>query len=557
MPTSNNRFLRLSSTVLCIVIIILLFVEIILNLTPPISRDALIHHLAIPKLWIQHGGVYEIKWSVFSYYPMNIDMLYLIPLYFHKDFLAKFIHMGFGFGTAIMVYFYLKNRIGRIAGLLGTVLFISTPIVFLLSTQAYVDLGLTFFTTASILSFIRLRDSRFTELKWLLVSSVSMGLALGTKYNALIVWFFLTASIVFVYARDTKNQSDALKHGLIFFMISLFIFSPWLIKNTFLTGNPLYPLFRGFFDMSNFTNQEGAYSITAGTTSRSIFQFREMMYGENFWDTLLIPIRYFFEGQDNVHRYFDGVLNPILILLPPFAFMRKEFYHDKLFFISFTAFVIIAATFLDQTRIRYILPVVPFLCILTVMGFFTILKWNADHSTHFKYPLAVTVTAIFILFLFQNVLYIKNHYQTIAPMNYILGKESRDDFLTRHLSSYPAMKYINTHAPLDAKVRIILLAGRGYYLDREYEDDRSMGMSFVSRLVQASHDEKTFQDFIHSSGFTHFLVKTDLFIKYLQDNYSPDELKQFLKEMRSATEIIYQDDRCTVYRILPRPPHND
>ena len=36
------------------------FTEIILNLTPPISRDALIHHLAIPKLWLKHGGFYEI-----------------------------------------------------------------------------------------------------------------------------------------------------------------------------------------------------------------------------------------------------------------------------------------------------------------------------------------------------------------------------------------------------------------------------------------------------------------------------------------------------------------
>ncbi|MBW1740164.1 MAG: hypothetical protein JRJ42_03395, partial [Deltaproteobacteria bacterium] len=53
--------------------------------TPPISRDALIHHLAIPKLWLKHGGFYETPWALYSYYPMNIDLLYLVALYFKND----------------------------------------------------------------------------------------------------------------------------------------------------------------------------------------------------------------------------------------------------------------------------------------------------------------------------------------------------------------------------------------------------------------------------------------------------------------------------------------
>ena len=59
-----------------IAILLLLFTEIILMITPPIARDVLIHHLAIPKLWLKHGGFYEIKWADFSYYPMNIDLLH-------------------------------------------------------------------------------------------------------------------------------------------------------------------------------------------------------------------------------------------------------------------------------------------------------------------------------------------------------------------------------------------------------------------------------------------------------------------------------------------------
>jgi hypothetical protein len=162
MIVNRNRFYHhLFIVIICIVILILLLFEFIINLTPPIARDALIHHLAIPKLWLKNGGFYDIKWADFSYFPMNIDLLYIIPLYFNKDFIANFIDMGFGIGTALMVYQYLNNKMNHIAGLLGILVFLSTPIVIRSSTQAYVDLGLTFFTTASILAFIRYRDGEF------------------------------------------------------------------------------------------------------------------------------------------------------------------------------------------------------------------------------------------------------------------------------------------------------------------------------------------------------------------------------------------------------------
>ncbi|MDI6688170.1 MAG: hypothetical protein QME06_08145, partial [Desulfobacterales bacterium] len=112
--------------------------EVLLNLTPPISRDALIHHLAVPKLWLKHGGFYEIPWADYSYYPMNINLLYLICLYFKNDIIPKFIHFAFGLGTGLLVYCYLKNRLAKNWGLLGFLMFFSTPVIIRLSTTAYV-----------------------------------------------------------------------------------------------------------------------------------------------------------------------------------------------------------------------------------------------------------------------------------------------------------------------------------------------------------------------------------------------------------------------------------
>ncbi len=538
-------------TVLCTAIFLLLLIEIILNLTPPIARDALIHHLAIPKLWLKNGGFYDIKWAEFSYYPMNVDLLYFIPLYFKKDFLANFIHMGFGIGTALLIYHYLKNKMSRIAGLLGILVFLSTPVVIRSSTQAYVDLGLTFFTTVSLLAFIRYRDGGFKEFKWLFLSSVAMGLALGTKYNALIALFFLSTAIVFVYSKDTGKQWKAIKCGLIFFLISLFLFSPWLIKNLILTGNPLYPLFNGIFNINHISTQEGMYSVVSGNTYRGLFQTREVMFGEGFWETVLIPIRFFFQGQDDIPRYFDGVLNPVLLILSPFALMNKSDYRDKLFFIYFAVFFVLIAFFLDEIRIRYILPVVPVLSILTVMGLINIWKWAMNTSIPFRNILTTALLTIFILMMSKNIFYIKNYYQKISPANYVLGKESKDEFITRHISSYPAIKYINAHTPENAKIRLIFFAQRGYYLDRIYEDDLSFGADEIRGLVANSHEDKSFQAYIRSLGCTHLLVRTDLYFKYLRDNYSPETVNRFLRQMDRATEMIYNANGYAVYRLVP------
>jgi 4-amino-4-deoxy-L-arabinose transferase-like glycosyltransferase len=150
-------------------------------------------------------------------------------------------------GTGLLVYCYIKNRLSKNWGLLGFLIFFSTPAVARLSTTAHIDLGIVFFATASALAFVRWRDDDYMDAKWLILSAVCMGLAAGSKYNALIAWLFLNLMIVFYYSRDTENGLPALEHGVAFFAIALLVVFPWFIKNYIQTGNPIYPLFDQFF----------------------------------------------------------------------------------------------------------------------------------------------------------------------------------------------------------------------------------------------------------------------------------------------------------------------
>jgi hypothetical protein len=134
-------------------------------------------------------------------------------------------------------------------------------------------------------------------------------------------------------------------------------------------------------------------------------------------------------------------------------------------------------------------------------------------------------------------------------MNYILGKESRGEFISRHDRSYPAMLFINQHAPENARIKLILLSGRGYYLERIYDEDPNSGMDTIRGLVTAADDNKTFETYLRSLGCTYLLVYYDLFRQHLHDNYSPEAVSRLFARMGKETEIVYYGNGYAVFRL--------
>ena len=384
--------------------------------------------------------------------------------------LPALIHLLFGWGTGYLVYRYLKNQAGRVWGMLGLLVFVSTPMVIRLSITAYVDLGMIFFTTASVLSYLRWRDGRYEDVKWLLLAAVCMGLAAGTKYNALISWLFLGGAVCFLYARDTGKQLQAIRWGALFSLVALAVVSPWLVKNLILKGNPIYPSpgqrvcvypWRPrnlLHSWRQAMRREGGYSL---------FRNRTLLYGEDVWQILLLPLRIFFEGRDHSPQHFDGVLNPLFALAIPFAFVGSRKGH-RLFFFLFIVFVFLVSILMADVRIRYMLPILPFMTILAVMGIRNGTEWLASCRQSALRLAGRAVPFAVALLIAANLFYLGNQFTAIRPLPYILGEESRDEFLSRQVGSYPATAFINRELPGDAVVYLLYLSARGYYLDREY-----------------------------------------------------------------------------------------
>ncbi len=565
---------KLITVVLAALLAALVVFIIILSSVPPVSRDALTHHLAVPKLWLAHGGIYEMPDLPFSYYPMNLDLLYLIPLYFGNDIIPKYIHFAFALATAWLIFTYLNSRTNRGYALTGALFFLTTPVIVKLSISAYVDLGLIFFTTLALLFLIRWAENEF-RLRYLIVSAVSCGLAMGTKYNGLISLFLLAFIPPYVYLEWSRSdlkkatmrlQAKALGYGMVFVAIAGLIYLPWMAKNYVWTGNPLYPL----FDKHEQTPQsnEGRAPKSDGTptvffedelgdpfqkTSKidSHFVVRKLVYGESWWETATIPIRVFFQGQDDNPKYFDGRLNPCLLIFPLFVFLRPAKYQGRVrrearLLAVFALFYTLFVFFRIDMRIRWIAPMIPALVILSIIGLSRAKQWchvcvKPKTGTLCVGFFWIAVTIMFTL----NVVYMRDLYKKVDPVSYLSGQISRDDYIQRFHAEYGVIRFANQDTDPDAVILGLFLGNRRYYSDREMNFD----YDYFKHAVRKSASPKEAADFLKTGGITHLIIRHDLFKKWYQDNFTQAEKKMVSLLLEQYTEMLYTKSGYTLFKI--------
>jgi hypothetical protein len=520
---------------------------VILASVPPTGKDALVHHLAVPKLYLKHGGIYEIPHMVFSYYPMNLDLLYMIPLAFGNDIAPKFIHFSFALLTAWLLFHYLQRRMETVYSLIGVILFLSTPIILKLSMSAYVDLGVVFFSTGALLLMLKWLENDFT-LKDLMLSALLCGLALGTKYNALVTCFLLVLFIPFLYSRHAKGKKAGffrpMIQALIFLSIAFLMFSPWMARNYYWKKNPIYPLYDGWFrGLHGSTQTPGEGHPRAGKFILGVFTERKLFFKEKWWETALVPVRIFFQGKDGDPQYFDGKLNPFLLILPLFSFMGQKrdpplIRTEKRVLLFFSVLYFAFAFFTNILRIRYIAPIIPPLVILSAYGVRNMAREIKGLSNRrWRVPGFLALCLGLSLFMGMNVRYLVAQFGRVDPVGYITGQVTRDDYLKRHVYEYPALKYMNAHLPVHSKTLLLFLGDRGYYCDRPYVLDRGD----LYRFVKTSSREEQVLFRLRERGITHLLIRYDIFDKWKKDKYifNDDELDLLNQFMTNCTKLLF------------------
>jgi hypothetical protein len=538
-----NRCLLVALGILCAGVLLL-------ALTPPYARDALIHHLAIPKLWLKHGGFYETPWAPFSYYPMNIELIYLLCLIIGSDILPNIVHLCFAIGTSLLIYLYLKPKLGLTYALLGCLIWLSTPIVIHVGPTAYIDLGLTFFITLAIYYMAKFMEMEKPEKKFFFLSAIFIGLALGSKYSALIALPFFTCLSFFAASRYGGNWK-AIKYTALYLVVSACLAAPWYIKNASLTGNPTYPFTTPLtYLLGKHANVSEPLGVALFREDRALgtssMLDRRVRYSENTLEIFTVPLRIFWQGKDNDSRYFDGVLNPIYLLFLPFAWYPSKEKKSLLFFFVFVWFFILMVFFLRGMRIRYVFPSLPPLVIVSVFG----IRWLIDKTSTLARSL---VMALIIGLLGMNFLYLWQRVDFIKPWQYLTASESRDQFLSRLLGSFAPIKWMNDHLPQNARILFLMAGHRGYYCERAYLLAPDFGQRILEKMVRAENEEQLRRIF-SGLNVTHLFTNHYLAFKFLKSGHSKGEIRELRQRMKAISEILYEAGPYSVLKIRADQP---
>ncbi len=207
--------------------------------------DVLEYHLAAPKEFWQAGRIGYLPHNIYTNFPFNAEMLYLLCMVLRGDpidaaTVAQMLNVLIG-ALAVAAVWLAGREFSPRAGWVAAMMAGSCPMFVYLSGLAYVENSVILFTALALAPVFRASRDDLRASRWWLISGVCAGLACGCKYTAipcvalplwLAAWF------------GTAGRG---KRAAAFAVGAAAAFSPWLIKNAVYTGNPVFPVARSIF----------------------------------------------------------------------------------------------------------------------------------------------------------------------------------------------------------------------------------------------------------------------------------------------------------------------
>src|SRR5689334_20274449 len=147
----------------------------------PHGYDVIEYHLQLPREWYELGRIVPLHHNVFSYFPFNVEMHYLLAMHLRGGpwagmFLAQLMHVAFCFLSVGAVYAAVRTLGDPWRATLAAVAVAAVPWTAMLGAVAYNEGGVLLWGTLAV-GLVVLRKS------WVL-AGVMAGFACGAKLTA-------------------------------------------------------------------------------------------------------------------------------------------------------------------------------------------------------------------------------------------------------------------------------------------------------------------------------------------------------------------------------------
>ncbi|MCX6345803.1 MAG: glycosyltransferase family 39 protein [Armatimonadetes bacterium] len=468
-----------------IIFLVITLAAIIPAAAPPAMSDwdSLAYHLAVPKLYIEHGGIYNIGIMSHSNFPFLMEMLYIPGVMLNCPEAARVLNFFVGILLIASVWLLTKRHFSAKAAPMAALGLAGMPIVLFLATTAYIDLATTLYTVISIYLLLNYLDTR--ERAYIIGSAIAAGFAASTKMTGLVTIPLIVAWLII--DRFAAERKIEWKRGLMFVGVAFLACAPWYIKTFIYTGNPVYPFFYGLFggrnwtpDMANlYAASQAKFGMGHDITAFLMLPWNLAFHSEKFYDTPFLFV------------------GPMFLVSVPLLFAAKYRSRKSIGLLGFFL-AYIGIWFMLTHQSRYLIPAFAVLAVLV-----SAIVYEDERLKYARWALGAifAVTAVFGIFTLWPAI------TRSAPV--VFGKETREQYLSHALDIYPAQQFMNEHLPADARVAF-MGDTRGFYLNREYIwADYGHNLEFSRRYLSA----EDFVQYLKSRHVTHVMINFRFFPK--------------------------------------------
>ncbi len=221
-------------------------------LAPPIAFDELMYHLPYARQVAEQGSLGIHEWLRYPWFPYNYNLLYAAALQVGDDVLPHFLNALAGALSVVMVYRLGMLHVNRLTACIGAAIWLGLGDY----SNALIDMGVAMFVLSACVALWWWRESVPNTanapgsavqggMRWLGVAAFCLGVAAGSKYQALI---FLPLVALFVVRHERRVKAWALVFAC-FLLPCIY----WYARNAVMTGDPFNPIGARVFGFTEWT----------------------------------------------------------------------------------------------------------------------------------------------------------------------------------------------------------------------------------------------------------------------------------------------------------------
>lgn len=487
---------------------ILLLGLFILSLYPVTAFDATQYHLPAAKSFIANKDL-SVDPFIRFHPPNMVNLFFSFSLLLGNSIYAGLTQFTMAIICAMLIQAFWRVFIGNNRHFIPSLIFICSPLVIVVSTTPFSETATALFCFAAFFSMCLW--AKYNKVGFLLVSALLWATALGTKNTAVLFFFCAFPAVIFCFWKQIN------KFHLIIAVIIIFIIAfPWYLRNKYYAGDWFFPL---FLDK---TCDQLMWNLS--DLQRQVKQLRIFGMGYDLKSLILLPYNLIMHGSR-----FEGSLGVFV----PFAFGAAFFVKKmdrQLRLVSFICGLYLAIWFYNFQVVRYLSPILPFLCLLAS---WVLVKFVLRENKKL-------VAALVIAVLFSGMLACFRQLRLKGPLP--ITRQERLGFVAKTIPTYKAIEYLNKAGHPDDIVYSLFDESSALFYKKKVIGDWFGPGRYEDILFYVRDPDKLRDVLIKKFNVKYLFIKKN----YVLSATTLDALRG-----ASGFEVVYEDNNALIVCIQP------